>query len=385
MRDNTASSLGADWQVNYDIDQTADWKTGYYVVDIEEGPDQRDDNVAAFVVKTPARSGDIMVKISTNTFQAYNRWGGHSLYNSVLFSDKDVMVSFDRPTYAGFFDYETYFVSWIEQYAANNRVTVAYMSDFDLHDDPTLIDGYKLFVSQGHDEYWTKEMFDTIENRIFKQGKNVVFLGANTAYWQVRYADINQAPGGRSYGRQMICYKEADDPIMARFKNEKDALPYVTEQFRWKNRRPETMLVGVGYQNYFQPGDTGPFFDYQVAKVDLPFFEGTGWKPGDKLRGILGYEWDNRDPEGNGKRLWAEGESMNAQFPADKLQVLFSGEPTDFEGHKGLAEAVYWESPAGAKVFSSGSIRWDWGFGKPGYTDEAFKTFNKNLFEALSR
>ena len=52
----------------------------------------------------------------------------------------------------------------------------------------------------------------------------------------------------------------------------------------------------------------------------------------------------------------------------------------DFEGD-GRAEAVYWESPAGAKVFASGAIRWDWGFGRPGYSTPAFLTFSRNLFD----
>ncbi len=311
--------------------------------------------------------------------------GGHSLYNSAIFGDRDVMVSFDRPTYPGFFEYEVFLVAWLDEMAAKKGLKVGYISDFDLHNDPGILDGYKVLVSHGHDEYWTKEMFDAVEDRIFKKGKNVVFLGANTAYWQMRYADINQAPGSSSFGRQMICYKDSDDPIVQRFASEKDALPYVTQQFRWKNRRPETMLTGVGYQNYFEPKESGPFYDMEVAQTSLPFFEGTNWKAGDKLRGLLGYEWDNRDPDGDGKRLWADGVSANAQIPADKITVLFSGKAVDVAGKPGLAEAVYWESSAGARIFSAGTIRWDWGLGKQGFVDTGFQRFNENLFDHMMR
>lgn len=378
---NTAASIGAGWTSSYAVADTANWKSGYYAIDADYADGKHDENVAFIVVRPQKRTGDVLVKISTNTFQAYNRWGGHSYYNSALFGDKAPMISFDRPTYPGFEDYETWFVSWMDRYAQGTGADVAYISDFDLHRDAALMDGYKLFVSQGHDEYWTKEMFDAVENRIFKQGRNAVFLGANTAYWQVRYADLNQAPGGENRGRQMISYKEKPDPIVARFPDEQKAMPYVTNMFRWNSRRPETMLLGVGYQNYFEPTEPSPQFDYKIVDAGLPFFEGTGWKAGDTIKGVVGYEWDNRDPDGDGKRLWDPMLSMNAEIPLKNIRVLFTGDPVDIDGKKGRAEAVYWESPAGAKVFASGAIRWDWGFGRPGYSTPAFLTFSRNLFD----
>ena len=98
------------------------------------------------------------------------------------------------------------------KYAQETGAKIGYIGDFDLHEDPAIMDGYKLFVSQGHDEYWTKEMFDAVENRIFKQGKNTAFLGANTAYWQVRYTDINKAPGGKA----LSCRVMLDVPLSER-------------------------------------------------------------------------------------------------------------------------------------------------------------------------
>jgi len=62
------------------------------------------------------------------------------------------------------------------------------------------------------------------------------------------------------------------------------------------------------------------------------------------------------------------------------LQVLFTGTPVDLNGKTGKAEAVYFISEAGAHVFSTGTIRWAWGLGKPGFEREQFKRFNENLF-----
>jgi hypothetical protein len=98
-----------------------------------------------------------------------------------------------------------------------------------------------------------------------------------------------------------------------------------------------------------------------------------------KKQSGVGCEPFNRDPNGDGRRLWEQGHSRNAQIPSDAAQVLFIGNPIDHQGRQGLAEAVYLETPAGAKVFNAGSTRWVWGLGKPGFESESFKKFNENL------
>lgn len=156
--------------------------------------------------------------------------------------------------------------------------------------------------------------------------------------------------------------------------------------FREEARRPETMLMGSAYQSWFQPqDDNGPRFPYRVARTDLPFFENTGLKVGDIFAEVVGYEWDNRDPSGDGLRLWDEKQSKNTLLPKDLLKVLFTGSPVDNDGKQGLAEAVYFQAPSGAKVFNAGSIRWAWGLGKPGFERAPFKKFNENLVLQLLR
>ena len=59
----------------------------------------------------------------------------------------------------------------------------------------------------------------------------------------------------------------------------------------------------------------------------------------------------------------------NSQIPEESIHVLFSGELINHAGRQGKAEAVYFVSEAGAKVFSSGTIRWTWGLGKEGCKD----------------
>jgi len=267
---------------------------------------------------------------------------------------------------------------WLEALGAEHGFEVDCATDFDAHRDPSLLSDYSLVISGSHDEYWSKEMFDAFEHRIFKLGRNVIFFGANTAYCQVRFADVDRPPDGDSLGRQLVCHKSIDDPITHRVSAIAPEL-LATTQFRQNARRPESMLVGVAYQSWFQPYENGPRFPYYVASTDASFFEGLEYKVGDPVADVVGYEWDNCDPDGDGKRLWDSERSHNAFLPADSLQVLFRGEPVDANGRPGRAEAVYFHSPAGAKVFSAGSIRWAWGLGKPGFEQDAFKRFNANL------
>jgi hypothetical protein len=152
--------------------------------------------------------------------------------------------------------------------------------------------------------------------------------------------------------------------------------------FRDEARRPETMLAGVAYQSYF-PSYSEARYPYRVARTDLPFFDGTGCAVGDVFADVVGYEWDNRDPEADGARLWDPVRSRIPLLPAGDIQVLFTGAPVDLNGKQGVAESVFFTSRAGAKVFSSGSIRWAWGFGKPSFENQAFRRFHENLFTHL--
>jgi hypothetical protein len=195
------------------------------------GVQKRDLNVAYIIVTNPGKSGDILVQLSTNTYQAYNAWGGSSFYESAFIGDRAQMISFDRSTPPDFFMYEYYFVVWLEELAARHKLKVDYVSNFDVYRDPAFVKSYKLFVSGSHNEYWSREEFDAVYHRIFDLGKNTLFLGANTAYWQVRYADIDLPPGQANRGRQLICYKSEDDPINRRV-NAKDGRLLVTDKFR---------------------------------------------------------------------------------------------------------------------------------------------------------
>lgn len=376
----TAGTIGAGWPTGIENIDTSGWPSGYYTVDfIDRSDGYRDLNVAYIIVTNKDRTGDILLELSTNTYQAYNEWGGYSFYSCDFVGTHSRMISFDRPTPPDFFEYEYFLVLWLERLAAELGLKVDYATNFDIHCDPAFTQRYRLFISGSHNEYWSKEEFDAVYQRIFELGKNTMFFGANTAYWQVRYADVNGPNPQSNRGRQLICYKSIEDPIRYRVGDSK-AMDLITMRFRDMGRRPESMLMGGAYQSYFDRSAVPLIkYPYFVARTDLPFFQGTGYGVGDPVGDLVGYEWDNTDPDQDGARLWNVQTSRIAPVDLGSIKVLFTGSPVDIDGKQGKAEAVYFVSNAGAKVFNAGSIRWSWGLGKADFERDAFKTFNRNL------
>ncbi|MGI8840439.1 MAG: N,N-dimethylformamidase beta subunit family domain-containing protein [Caulobacteraceae bacterium] len=378
----SAAAIGPGWPATWPAIDTRAWRPGCYTCDIvEQTTATRDVRACQWIVANPARSGAVLCRLGTNTYQAYNPWGGHSLYPNGDDERRGLMVSFDRPAPPSFFEYDAFLVAWLEGLAASLG-GVDYAGNFDVHADPALMDPYHLVICGGHDEYWSKEEFDAFQHRIFTQGRNTAFFGADAAYCQVRYGDLNRAPGGADLGRQLVCYKTASDPIAARA-GKLDPSLLITANFRQGARRPETMLMGSAFQNWFDAASPARPA-YKVARTDLPFFAGTGWKVGDTAAEVVGYEWDNRDPLGDGARLWDAVRSRIAAIDPARISVLFRGEAIGADGRPGVAEATWFVSPAGAKVFNAGSVRWSWGLGKEGFARPAFRTFNENLARYLA-
>jgi hypothetical protein len=377
----TAAALGAGWKPSIEQIRTDDWLSGYYAIDfIAEEDSKRDTHVAFIVVTNKDRSGDVLLELSSNTWQAYNPWGGFSLYGSQFVEGNAQIVSFDRPTEHGW-GAEYYLVRWLERFASEQRFKLDYATNFDVYRDTVFTEKYRLFISGSHNEYWSLEEFKAVHKRIFQLGLNTMFMGANSAYWQIRYADVNAVGGDDFRGRQLICFKSQQDPV--RYRGDPNfAHDVVTTRFRDNGLWPESMLTGVAFQGWFDPNAKPNItFPYFVTRNDLPFFEGTGYNLGDIIGDVVGHEWDNTDPMGDGKRLWDPKKSRIPMIDQQSIKVLFTGSPIDVNGRMGKSEAVYFVSPAGAKVFNAGTIRWALGLGAPSFEREQFKILNRNLLE----
>jgi hypothetical protein len=123
-----------------------------------------------FVVRDDARNSPILFQSSVATYQAYNEWGGSSLYTNTSAGDKTgVKVSFNRPYWrnfgAGDFislngapGYEMQMVRWLE----SQGYDVTYATDIDTHENPNTVLSHKVFLVVGHDEYWSRNMRDNV-------------------------------------------------------------------------------------------------------------------------------------------------------------------------------------------------------------------------------
>lgn len=184
---------------------------------------------------------------------------------------------------AGWPGWEAPFVAWAE----SNGIGLDYAVNADLELVPDLLEGRRLYLSVGHDEYWSWGMRDTVESFV-AAGGNAAFLSGNVSYWQVRHED-----GGRT----MVGYKQQfeSDPVVGT-----DRERFVTSI--WSDRligRPETLMTGLsfargGYHRIGRSVGAGAG-GYEVHRPDHWLFEGTGLGRGDLLGAqstVVGYECD---------------------------------------------------------------------------------------------
>jgi hypothetical protein len=290
-----AFSHGCRWPVSVAVEVPDSWPSGYYqvVLRTQEGDGPQGLGEAFFVVRSsrPGRDTSILLQLCTNTYNAYNRWGGSSLYGGPRGVSR--RVSFERPyigfvpgdaftsRYSGWRNWEQPFVAWAEN--AGYKIDFAINSTLQFH--PEILKEYRLVLSVGHDEYWSAPMRDNLEAFI-KAGGNVAFFSGNTCFWQVRSEDD---------GRALTCWKYDFDQDPVYKSDDKRLLSGM-----WSNvlvNRPENQLTGVsftyaGYHRFFEWGGDGC---YTIHRPEHWVFEGTGLKRGDclgRLDKIVGYECD---------------------------------------------------------------------------------------------
>lgn len=344
-----ASSDGCQWPTAFSMAVPADWKSGYYEVTLsadEAGQAVRSSLFFILRSAEPGTRAKILLQLSTNTYNAYTVWGGHSLY---AYHDRDGLqghrVSFDRPLSSQFSKWEWPFVKWAE----SNGYDLDYAANGDLEFHPDQLAKYKLVLSVGHDEYWSSPMRDHLEQYI-ATGGNVAFFSGNTCCWQVRSEDD---------GRAFTCWKQSynSDPLF----RVGDPRLLSTAWSHHLVGRPENELTGVGFLWGGYHRSHGQFMDgpaaYAVHRPDHWIFAGTRLERDARFGGkdtIVGYECDgcemewrdglpfptHRDgtPESftilaSCPAKWAPGDSYwYEQFPKDRVGAAVLGTYTNAQG-----------------------------------------------------
>jgi hypothetical protein len=332
-----------------------DWVSGYYLAKLT-AEETGEESYILFVVRDDRRPSTYLVQASVTTFQAYNNWGGRSLYAFNSPGGQAAKVSFDRPyagnplldaasgTGAGDFlvsnsippggpaspaGWEYNMVRWLEK----EGLDVSYATNIDLHKNETLLASHKAFLSIGHDEYWTWEMRRNVE-RARDLGTHLAIFSSNTCYWQMRLEPSHLT--GQPH-RTIVAYKENaqwHDPL---YTDEDPANDHLVTT-RWRNvpvSRPEATLLGTMYIEGDDPIDD----DYVLEDADGWLTENTGLKRGTSLAGVAGYEVDGLSSSS------PVGIRIIARMP---------------RGHAPGAVTIY-QAASGALVFATGSMQWSWG------------------------
>lgn len=387
-----ASSHGCQWPESVRVPIPVEWSTGYYQVTLRVADGggkfvQRGRRTAEstcfFVVRNaePGQDSKILLQLATNTYNAYNNWGGSSLYAyNGRAGIQGNRVSFDRPPSSQFANWELPFIQWAER----NGISIDYAVNSDLEFHPELLKHYRLVLSVGHDEYWSAPMRDNLEQFI-ATGGNVAFFSGNTCCWQVRSEDE---------GRALVCWKENyyKDPVYA-------TGDYTLLTSLWSHhliQRPENQLTGVGFlwggfhrsHDQFMDG-SGAF---TVHRPDHWVFEGTSLKQDDSFGGantVVGYECDGSE------LTWRDG----LPFPTgndgtpESFTVLSTAparwHPGDSEwyerwekGRTGAACLGVYTTAGGGTVFTAGTT--DWAHGLRG-GDPEVERITTNILQRLSK
>ena len=237
-------------------------------------------------------------------------------------------------------------VRWLEK----NGIDVSYVSNVDVHMKLPTLQKPKLFLTQGHDEYWTWAMRDHVV-QWRDVGVHLAFLGSNTAYWQIRYENSTDKDNDFEY-RTVVCYRK--------LKLDPDKSQYATTKFR--QIRPETSLVGLEY--YFPLGD--PFDeDLVIADTSHWIYNGTYVEMGDKIRGMLGYEVDtiSHDAEAT-KRIRKDVKKVlkgDPDEPISNIANMFETPLLDRKNRIIISHGALYQAKSGAHVFGAGTMQWSWG------------------------
>jgi N,N-dimethylformamidase beta subunit-like protein len=326
--------------------------TGVYVAKLSARTGQSD---CLFVVLA-ARPQPLLAQLPTSTYEAYNAWGGDSLYPGgadrvkVTGTTQGVEVSYQRP-YASlsgagqFFARDVAMVRFLERY----RYPVSYTTSESVDEDPGQLAGHRAVIDFGHSEYWSERQAAAFANAR-NHGTSLLFFGSDTLAWRVRYAPASRGAGDRGTPDQtIIAYKQfaARDPDRA---EPTGAFP-----------DGGAALTGSAYlgcitPRFRQPGP--PTYAYYSWFPELGLrpawlYPHTRMRSTTAIPGIVGYELD----------------TTTAASPRD-IQVIGRGyapcmgvevgEPRPGRGEN-LAETTIYTARSGAVVFNTGTLGWELG------------------------
>jgi N,N-dimethylformamidase beta subunit-like, C-terminal len=392
---NTDSSTGlidcGNWSVSASWAVPSDAVSGVYIAHLVPDSCAGQANCGSqipFVVRDDASHSDILLSTSDATWEAYNDYGGNSLYSCNTSCPNPPIkpagyvgayaVSYNRPFDGGFntdggASYLWYAEYQLIRFLERNGYDVSYTSSSDVDRDGSLLVNHRLFISSAHDEYWSAGQRDNV-TAARSAGVNLAFFSGNEVFWKTRWAN--------DY-RTLITYKETHFLDAPGYPQNQRADPDdpPTWTGAWDDPRgaqlpgedggqPQNSLTGQLF--IVNAGTSAIQVPYQYAK--LRTWRNTaiaGLAPGqsDTLgTDTLGYEWDINDNTDNSPiaQEAAEyrpgGEIELSQTTVPNVQAFTDygtnvSNNTSTETH----HLTLYRYPSGALVFGAGTVQWSWG------------------------
>jgi Domain of unknown function (DUF4082)/Bacterial Ig domain len=326
-----------------------------------------------FIVRNDASHSDLLFQTSDLTWHAYNNFGGHSLYGasgSFDLPNRGKKVSYNRPFWTRSFEA----ASWVfnaeypmVRFLEANGYDVSYFTGVDAARSSSLILNHKVFVSTGHDEYWSGPGRTSVE-AARDGGVNLAFFSGNEVFWKTRWE--NSIDGSNTPFRTIVCYKETLDNA----KTDPQDPPTWTGTWRdprfsppADGGRPENSLTGTIF------AVNGPGSDNNGLAIKVPAADGkmrfwrntniatqTAGATVTLPAATLGYEWDitadNGAQPGGTFYLSTATYQMTSDLLIDYGGVYGSGPATH--------HLTLYRAPSGALVFGAGTVQWSWGLDK---------------------
>ncbi|WP_255769406.1 DUF4082 domain-containing protein [Pseudarthrobacter sulfonivorans] len=334
----------------------------------------RTDNSAAsvipFVVRDDAAHSAVLFQTSDTTWQAYNTYGGNSLYSCTVACPPGnpqayksaFKVSYNRPFNSALDDQGRSWLMYAEypmiRFMEANGYDISYMSGLDVSTKASLLLNHKAFLSVGHDEYWSADQRANVE-AARDAGVHLAFFSGNEMFWKTRWEPSSD--GTNTPGRTLVSYKDTH------FDGPTDPLTWTGT---WRDPRYGTATGGGNPENSV----TGQLFLVNSGTTDivvpstfkqLRLWRGTSipsMANGASVTlgaglGTLGYEWDI-DAD-NGFR--PAGTFRLSQTNSTSAEIF-----TDYGSHTTGSQAAthnltMYKAGSGALVFGAGTVQWSWG------------------------
>lgn len=340
----TTHLIETHWKSSFSLPIASNWISGVYLIKIIAS--NHAEGEIPLIIRAPTYPSAVLANVSVSTYQAYNLWGGFSLYHSdkkevaLGLNTRAYAVSFNRPydRSGGAGDllaWDIHLIRWMER----SDLDVSYTTDVDISEQPQTLLQHRVVFTMAHDEYWTKAIRDGMEVAR-NDGVSLGFFGGNTAFWQNRF----QPDDTGHPDRVMVCYKVGGanlpdakrDPLFGKDNAE------VTST--WRDpivNRPESELLGLLYLS-LTPANVRP--DWVVSSTLDPFEAEAGLQPSQHIAGgLVGYEYDSLG---------------FPQYTPKNLHILAASPLINTYGKPQIAMSAYYYASSGALVFDAGTIWW---------------------------